>query len=406
MLIELFLALFFGLFAGTLTGLIPGVHINLVGAFLISASVFLLQFFPPIILIIFIVSMAITHTFVDFIPSILLGAPDTDTALSVLPGHELLKKGKAYEAILMTAYGSFAALFIILITSPFFIFLLPKTYNIIKILIPYILILATGFIILNEKEKFVALFVILLSGFLGIAVLNSQIQQPFLPLLTGLFGASSLIISIKSKIKIPKQQIKQMKIDKRKIVRPLFASLIASPLCSFLPGIGSGQAAVIGNEITKIKQKISKEQARKQFLILLGATNTIVMGLSFIVFYAIERKRTGAAVVVSQILQQNFTLRSLIIIFLTILLAGIICFFWTKQLAKFFSKHIHQIDYTKLSLIVLAILAIVVLIFSGALGLLILIISTATGIFGILSGVRRINLMGCLLIPTILIYLV
>ena len=33
-------------------------------------------------------------TFIDFIPSIFLGCPDTDTELSILPGHELLKKGE------------------------------------------------------------------------------------------------------------------------------------------------------------------------------------------------------------------------------------------------------------------------------------------------------------------------
>ncbi|MCH7770430.1 MAG: tripartite tricarboxylate transporter permease [Bacteroidetes bacterium] len=97
MLIEILLALIVGILTGTTTGLIPGIHINLIGVFIVSLSASLFLSINPIYLAVFIVSMAITHTFVDFIPSIFLGCPDTDTELSVLPGHELLKKGQGYE---------------------------------------------------------------------------------------------------------------------------------------------------------------------------------------------------------------------------------------------------------------------------------------------------------------------
>ena len=76
MIPQLILAILIGILAGTLTGLIPGIHINLV-------SVIIIGFFHavslspnPLLLVIFIVSMATAHTFLDFIPSIYLGAPD------------------------------------------------------------------------------------------------------------------------------------------------------------------------------------------------------------------------------------------------------------------------------------------------------------------------------------------
>ncbi len=104
MLIQILLAIFVGILFGTLTGLIPGIHINLVGIFLVSLSATLLLKLNPIYLIIFITAMAITHTFIDFIPAIFLGCPDGETELSVLPGHELLKQGKGYEAVLLSVY--------------------------------------------------------------------------------------------------------------------------------------------------------------------------------------------------------------------------------------------------------------------------------------------------------------
>jgi len=395
MLIEIILFLFFGIFAGTITGLIPGIHINLIGAILVSLSVSLFYSVNSIYIVVFIVAMAITHTFVDFIPSVFLGCPDTDTELSILPGHELLKQGKGYEAILLTCYGSLAAIFILVLIFLPSVFVISKTYDFVKPFIPYLLILISSVLIFSEKKKFFALLVFLLAGFLGWSVLNmtENSEKLLLPLLTGLFGSSSLLISIKNKFEIPKQKITKVK---TKILKPLIGAVIASPLCSFLPGLGSGQAAIIGNSVSKTD--------KKGFLILLGATNTLVMGFSFITLYIISKTRTGAAVAVQQILG-NLSLNLLIFILGIILISGIISFFLTIFLAKFFSQKIENVNYTYISLITLLLLVIVVLLFSGFIGLAVLIAATFTGIYSISLGVRRTNMMGCLLIPTIIFYL-
>ncbi|MFC1710944.1 tripartite tricarboxylate transporter permease [Nanoarchaeota archaeon] len=394
MLIEILLFLILGIIAGTITGLIPGIHINLLGVFLVSLSATLLGFLDPIYFIVFIVAMAITHTFVDFIPSIFLGCPDTDTELSILPGHELLKQGKGYEAVLLTCYGSLAAVFVLIIISIPSIIFIPKAYEIIRQGIPYLLILVSFFLIALEKKKTTALFVFLLTGFLGWAVLNMPLKEPLLPLLTGLFGASMLIISIKTKIKIPKQRITKPKI---KLYRPLLGSVIASPLCSFLPGLGSGQAAIIGNTIAKT--------GKRGFLVLVGATNTLVMGFSFVSLYLISKTRTGAAVAIQKIIG-TLSIEYVILILAIVMFAGVISFFLTLKLTKFFSKKISKIKYSFVSIITLSILGILTLLVAGFTGLLVLIASTLTGIYCISLGVRRTNMMGCLLLPTILLYLI
>ena len=393
MLIQLLLFLFSGILAGTITGLIPGIHVNLIGAFLVALSISLLSSIDPLHLVIFITAMAITHTFIDFIPSIFLGCPDTDTELSILPGHELLKKGLGYEAILLTTYGSLAAIFLLALISFPSIFLISKTYELIKTFIPYLLIIISIILILLERKKLTALFVFLLTGLLGWSVLNMEISQPILPLLTGLFGSSMLIISIKNKTKIIKQKITK---PKTKILKPLLGAFIASPLCSFLPGLGSGQAAIIGNIISRTD--------RKGFLVLLGATNTLVMGFSFISLYVISRTRTGAAVAIQEI-AKTISSEILILIIITIILSGIISFFLTIFLAKFFSQKIEKINYTLISTTTLIILFFIVALVSGFFGLIILAVSTLTGIYCISLKVRRTQMMGCLLIPVIIWYL-
>ena len=395
MLIEIVLFLFLGIFFGTLTGLIPGIHINLIGSILVSLTITTLYIINPIYLVVFITSMAITHTFVDFIPSIFLGCPDTDTELSILPGHELLKKGQGYEAIILTAYGSLAAVFILILIAFPSILLISKIYDSIKFLIPYILIVVSVTLIFSERKKFPALFVFLLTGFLGLSVLNmvESSEKMLLPLLTGLFGSSMLLISIKNKMQVPKQKITKSKTD---LIKPLYGAMIASPICSFLPGLGSGQAAIIGNSISRTN--------RKGFLILTGATNTLVMGFSFISLYVISRTRTGAAASIQSIIG-NMSWEILILILIIASLSGIISFFITELLAKFFSKNIWKINYTFVSLTTLLLLIIVVFLVSEFIGLIVLIASTFTGIYSNSLGVRRTNMMGCLLIPTIFIYL-
>jgi len=394
MLIEIIIFLFLGIFAGIFTGLAPGIHINLVGAVLVSTSLSLFTSLNPTYLVVFIVAMAITHSFVDFVPSIFLGCPDAETSLSVLPGHKMLREGKGYEAVMLVNYGAILGIFVLIVIFIPAIFIIPKIYGFVEKIIPHLLVLMLIFMVFSEKEKFPAALVLFVSGALGLIVLNfDSLNEPLLPLLTGLFGASTLILSINAKIKIPKQEITK---PEEKLMMPLFGSVMASIFCGFLPGLGGGQAAVMGNLISK--------SGKKGFLILLGATNVLVMGFSFIALYVISKTRTGAAAAVQELIGiPNFNL--MILVMSVILISGVASFFITEKFARIFSSEIGKINYSKLSFFALLFISSVVLIFSGILGFVVFIISTLTGIYCISFGVRRTNMMGCLLIPTIFLYL-
>ena len=399
MVISIILSLFLGLIAGTLTGLSPGIHINLVAAFLTSS----LGYFagvPLIALAVFVVAMSITHTFIDFIPSIFLGAPEEDSFLSTLPGHLMLQEGKAHEAFVLTIYGSLVALIVILIFTPIYITFLPSVFNLAKTAIPFILIFLSLYLIFREENFINSFFVFCLAGFLGLLTFNLPVKEPLMPLLSGLFGLSSLIISIKTKSQIPKQEIKKLKkikMDKKEFFKSFLALLISSPLFAFLPGIGSGHASTLGSEI--IPQKT------RGFLFLVGATNTVIMGLSFVTIYAINKTRSGSAAAVQEILK-SISKNDLIIILEAAIVSGIIAAAIGINLSKLAARYISKINYALLTTITIAIILIVNIIFSNWLGLLVLIISTSLGIFAISSESRRINLMGALIIPSIIYYLI
>jgi len=133
------------------------------------------------------------------------------------------------------------------------------------------------------------------------------------------------------------------------------------------------------------------------------------MALSFVTLYSIEKTRTGAAVAIQELLP-TLTIQNLLAIILTIIISGILSFILTINLAKLTAINIHKIKYSILSKFILLTLIIIIIIFSdptmeGKLRAIILFItSTSLGIFTISIGTKRMHLMGCLLIPTILFY--
>ncbi|MCR4285156.1 MAG: tripartite tricarboxylate transporter permease [archaeon] len=395
MIIELFLFTLLGIVAGTFTGLIPGIHINLVATTILFSPLILK--ISPTNFIIFITSMAITHTFIDFIPSIFLGAPDEDTGLGVLPGHKLLLRGHGHHALRLTLIGSTLAIISLIIIVPLFILLIPIIYPFLQRMMAFFLIWIVIFLLLGEREaKIKSLIIFLLVGFFGLASLNLNLDQPLLPMLTGLFGSSTLLASIKSGIKVPPQETKKIPILKKELIKPTIITLLVSPLCSLFPGLGSSQAAVIGS-------RIGGKLNREQFLILLGSINTLVISISFVTLFLLQKTRTGAVVALNQI--TNIGLRELIIIFSVIAISTMMVYPLTITLSKIFARNIHKISYTKISITILIVLTIIVTVFSGFLGLLVFFIATTIGLTCIELQVRRSFLMGALLVPTILFYI-
>ncbi len=395
MLLQLILALLLGVSSGTFTGLIPGLHINLVAISILSLTA--IQTLQTKTLLIFITSMAITHTFLDFIPSIFLGAPSEDTSLSALPGHKFLLKGQGHNALKLTLIGSTIATISLIIIIPTFIFVIPKIYPFLQRMMGIFLIWIAILLIFNDKEsKIKATIIFILAGFLGLASLNLNINQPLLPLLTGLFATSTLIHSIKSNTIIPKQKIEKLSLPKSHIIKPTIATIIISPICSLFPGLGSSQAAIISSEL-------SGKTTHEQFLILLGSINTIVMSTSFITLILFQKSRTGTAFAISQITQ--LTTQNLPTIIITIIITTILSIPIALKISKITAKNIHKIPYIKISTTTLIFLIIIITYISGFIGLLVLIVATTLGLNCIEFKTKKSFLMGAILIPTIIYYL-
>ncbi|MCK4757516.1 MAG: tripartite tricarboxylate transporter permease [Thermoplasmata archaeon] len=583
---------------GILTGLIPGIHVNNVAHMVLVSETAIIGLatmvfgwaepnMQDLIIIIssLIIGTVVTHTFLDFIPSVFLGAPDGDTALSVLPGHRMMMAGRGFEAVKCSVTGSFGAMIfclILLVPLRLFIGQPVNAYANLESFIHLVLLCVSAFLILGEsaraREEFnfndvemtgfvmsgavgagdcahegmalpeidgmepdrkemvavqgvvenvlddegnsgddnddnnngqtsivlrdnknkkkinvrlhkwntrvpeigdevvvmgqvtarvtwkdhmlkrgMALGIFVLSGILGMVLLSpsglvgqnlyfirfasSDTGIIFLfPMFTGLFGLSTLLLSLKDKPAIPEQEVDDVKVNvsPRRQLKSIMSGCLAS-VSSLFPGISSAIATMIavnlhgdrdsegeggqppkknniGGRRNKSQNKSIKNEKKdetSEFIISVSSVNTSVGIFNLLALFIIMKSRSGAMKAVEAIMGSNITpwapisnvpleLASLLF---AALIASIVALWLTLKFGRIFAKNFSKINYQKMVLGVIIFLIVMIAIFSGVLGLAILGITTFMGFIPPLVGVKRVHLMGSLVVPVILYFL-
>jgi len=400
MFTELLIAIIIGVIFGIITGLTPGIHINLVAALLIASSAFFLGFTSVIALCCFIISMSITHTFLDTIPSVFLGAPDSATALGVLPGHRYLLKGKGFTAVKLTIIGSFFGLIFSIGLFPLLVPIVGFVYPFLKNYIGYILVLVAVFMIFRDRKWQWAVLIFLSAGILGLTVFSiPNLSNPLFPLLSGLFGISTLLISINENDKIPRQKAKQnLKLEKGKTFKAILSGTFSGWITAVFPGIGSATAAVISLQITR-------KLGDYGFMILIGAISTVNFALSLVTLFVLGKARNGSVIAI-QSLVENISISHIVIFVCSSLVASMFAVFLGLYISKKFSRLVVKINYKYLIIGIICFITFLTIILSGWIGLLILVTSTAIGLLPAIQKTSRTHGMGCLLVPVIIYFLI
>ncbi len=372
----------FGSLLGFAAGLIPGIHPNLV-AFLLST----LSANENIIYL--VVPLAVINSIVDTIPSILFGAPDVGNELAVLPGHRMLMKGLGYDAVRRTAIGSLLSGVYVILLLPI-AFLLSKSYTSFRIFIPIILVIISTYMILTDKNPIFASFCFVFSGLIG--VLSSKIDISsgvvLLPILSGLFGLSRILISLRVS-SVPPQREDVEFISSNAEKKSAFFGSFMGMLSGFIPGVGASQSAYVASSV------------KGDFLTSLGAITTSNVIFSFLSLYFINKIRSGVAASIS-FLDINAKIASTIIILsLMSIPVGVVM---TLASSKIIIRYIQKINYRLVNILVGLFIILTTILISGMIGLLLLIVSTSLGLMAITKGVKQSNLLGVIIIPTIVYF--
>lgn len=384
-----------GVALGVLAGMVPGLHPNTVFVMLASSLV-AMKGEATIPTLAFVVSLSVTNTIVNFIPSIFLGAPEPDNCLSVLPGHRLLLKGSGYEALYLTVLGGMAVMLLTVIAFPFTLWLIPFIYAGMHGYMHWLLMAVLALLLFQERgwkmAKSAAFF--LISGAAGLFLLSSfQTEQVLFPALTGLFGLSVISMSIGKRTVLPEQAVSGK--PEWKWVKGGVAGWLAGLFVGILPGIGSAQAGVLASRALRGEER--------DFLVALGGINTANIMFTFMAMYTVRRIRSGAAWFLSEVVG-GITLGEMCFILFTGVLSCFIAGMITIRLGKSSLSALQRLDYRKVNVLILLVMLVLLVLLGGIPGLLIAALSLSIGIACTRLGVKRMYLMGFLMLPTIMHY--
>lgn len=410
-----------GFVLGSISGLTPGLHVNNFAALLLGASPALLAAgIQPFHLASAILAAAISQTFLDAIPAIFVGAPDAETVLAVLPGHRLMMDGKGIEAVRLSALGSAGAVMVAaLLILPLSMIFGRYYQDLTGWIGPLLVLIATAMIytengphiegpglMANFRYKAMAVLIFLTSGALGAFSFSREhllyspldlAPQPLLPLLSGLFGASFLILSISTHTEIPEQRDLGFDLPAPALARSIFMGGLAGSLVAWIPGISPAVATLVTRLGT------DHDSSGREFLVSVAGVNTSCTIFSLVALLVIGRPRSGAAAAIGELVEVS----ELMVWQMVVMAAavGAASYLVTIRTARLAATILHRLNYRLLCSAVLSGLILICAAFTGPFGLLIFTLSTLVGLAAPICGVRKTHAMGVLMLPVIAYYM-
>ncbi len=412
-----------GTLIGWTTGLIPGLHVNTVALLLLSlADVVssLLTGVPgitagmaPLLLAVIVAATSIAHTFVNIIPSTFLGAPEEDTALVMLPAHSLLRQGRGYRAVALSAAGSAGAVAVgLACLVPFRLLLGSPThlYGLLTDVMPWVLLAVAVVLVGTEKDGrhvAAALVLFLLAGVFGMAVFELHPAAPLdlpgsllFPALSGLFAIPTLLHSMDA-APVPEQQVENGDVSPG--IPDVGTGATAGAAVSVLPGVTAAVATVLALVARGRKQAES-------IIVTLSAVNTANAFFVLAALFVIGRARSGGATVIQELLPVepwtgSLPPAALPVLLIAVVVAGAASYYFTRAAGRAAARYISAVPYRQVAQATMVGIGVMVALFTGVVGLACLLAGSLVGLLCLKWRVRRSVLMGFLLLPILLYYL-
>lgn len=398
---------------GTFTGLVPGIHVNTLAAMMLilypSLESMLSVSFPahhvPILVASCIVSAAVVHSFVDFVPSVFLGAPDPDEVMNMLPGHRMLMDGNGMKAVRAAAIGSVVGSAVaVLMALPLQFLLMNGLGAYMESITIIVLIVAVLILVVSENgwNMIWAAALILLSGVLGTICMLFLVPSGILPagdllfpLLTGLFGMPAMILSLNNG-NMPEQiDSNTHPVD----CIPGIKGVITGSIVGWFPGITSTAGAVIAGTVMP-------EKKPERFVSMIASIGSAATVIALITLSVSGNGRTGTMVAIGEVLENSASGLDdgiFLVMLLSVAVACLVGYHATIKAGKWLSVTMVGRDIRRLNMVIIAVMVVLVILMTGLIGIVILAISTIVGFIPTSGSVSRVHLSGCLIIPVILL---
>lgn len=398
---------------GTFTGLVPGIHVNTLAALMLSSypaiGDALASFFPPhyvpILVSSCIVSAAVVHSFVDFVPSVFLGAPDPDEVMNILPGHRLLLEGRGMVAVRAAALGSVIGTTVSIAAAVPMQFLMTAGLgDYLENITLVVLSLSLVILIMNERGPGMvwAVVLMILSGMIGAVCMT--LPDPagivpggsfLFPLLTGLFGVPAMIVSMNN------DDIPEQVDDEGDPVGPMpgIKGAVIGAFVGWFPGITATTGAVIGG-------MAFRESGAERFISLVASIGSASAVFALVTLSVTGSGRSGTMVVIGDVLGGSLSgagSEVFMLMLLSVAAASLIGYVVTIRSGLFLWNIVKGRNMAALNKAILVMMTILVALMTGWIGMLILAASSIVGLIPTSVNVSRVHLSGCLVIPAILL---
>jgi putative membrane protein len=150
-----------------------------------------------------------------------------------------------------------------------------------------------------------------------------------------------------------------------------------------------------------------KDPKEDQVIMTLSSINTANSFFVMVALFLILRPRSGAAIVINELVTVSawdgaLMPQSLALLLLSGVVAAALAFLLTIFIGKRCAGFFHRLPYRKLVIGIIVFITAMVFVFTGFLGLLVLVASTLVGLIAPTLGIRRSHAMGVLLLPVII----
>lgn len=264
------------------------------------------------------------------------------------------------------------------------------------------------------RERLLAVAFLLLSGMLGITCTEARLplsdvfegmgQSILFPLLTGLFGLPSIIASLSSTGVPPQEGGPEGPGDLLAGLRGAFSGA----LVGWFPGISSTTGVIIASALDRRR---NAEADTRSYLTMVSAVGTSSTVLGLLALVLVFKGRSGAMLAAKEVLGADGA--AMIappspwfpLLLISVMVSAAASYRLTLSLGAWFARAAAGADLRLLNRGILVLLIVLVLVFCGLPGLLVLGIATLLGLLPPRLGIGRVHMVGCLLLPSALSFL-
>jgi len=441
-----------GLAVGFLAGLVPGLHMNNIAAALTAYASVVLALFgwmaedgiedsAGVLVACFISAAMIAHMFAEAITSTYVGIPSEDV-VSVLPAHRLARAGLGRLAVRASADGALVGVILSVALFPVVCHIMggpTGLYSMLHDLMVIPLVAFSVILVLSEGSPSLkpwlryphwmmrvarATVVFLASGVLGVVVLRTNfyacpvpdfpwIADPFvakssllLPMFAGLFGIPGLLLSIGARPARTVGSVAEVPVRSVVSAKSALLSVLGGIIVGWIPGMTSGSATTICSPTVREVGGSDQLQESLRFISLYSSISASGAVFAVGALFVISRARSGcmdaaAFFLGDELLSETWIANTTPIasILLAVTISALVSSLMVRKLdgrLMFANKVLCSKSVALAAMVFVVALSMAL---TGIRGSMVMMTAVFLGLIPPLVGVRRIQLMGCLLVP-------